>query len=137
MLVWDIQQKLGLNKERQVSKEPWYIKGSSRLFDDLKEPLVHRMTNFLPYTQRMVNGVELLMKTAREASVQAKQCIAFGADIWANLNDFMLGALSEPEAGKLWKSAWDSKSMMMPCPAKFLPQATKTRVLSDNSLEAS
>ena len=134
-MVWDIQQKLGLNKEKTVSKERWYIEGDSQMFDDLKEPLVELMTNFLPYDKRMVNGVEALLRTAKEAAIQAERCTAFGTDIWSNLNEFVLGALAE--AGKLWKTAWDSKSAMLPCPQELLPQSTKMRVLLDRSLEAS
>ena len=48
VLVWDMQQQLGMSKEKQVAKERWYIEGGSRMFDDLKEPLAQLMTNFLP-----------------------------------------------------------------------------------------
>jgi len=129
-----------LTEDRKIprgrSKETWWTEGGeitlTEMLAEVKEVLVPLFTKFLPYETKMQNGIEATLAKAEDAARVARSSKVFGADIKVNLNSFMRDAMRD--AGRLWRTAWQSSQADMPIPAEFVPCTSRAAVLLDRSV---
>jgi len=135
-----VHRPKALTDERKIpqgrTKDTWWTEGGevtlTEMLVEVKEVLVPLFTRFLPYDRKMQNGIEAILAKAEEAAKVARSSSMFREDIKTNLNNFLRDAMRD--AGRLWKTAWQSSQADMPVPAEFVPSTSKAPVLLDRSI---